>query len=103
MAQHFLIVHEEPDDGMDVEHPADCPTTTIYDGHVLIHTCEVGRHVEAAGLDVFFHRDTPHPHARGDSEQVSPGRWPIEVWSERTRYPGGWEYDGGLRLSGGAS
>lgn len=102
IGQHFLIVHEQPDDGMDIEHPATCPTASRYGGRVLVHTCEVGRHEEAAGLDLFFHRDTPHPYAFA-SEKVSPGRWPIEDWSERSWTPYGWEYDGGLRLVAGAS
>lgn len=95
MDQHYLIVHEEPDDGMDIEHPPSCPTKTIYDGMVLIHTCTVEQIVGDWGLDLFFHREgeEPHPHAYGDSEQVSPGRWPIESW----------EHDSGLRLAGGAS
>jgi hypothetical protein len=97
--QHFLIVHEEPDDGMDVEHPADCPTDTIYGGDVQIHTCGVGRHADEFGLDMFFHRDEPHPHAFGYSQLVAPGRWPIEMWAERTWTELGWEYDAGLTLT----
>jgi hypothetical protein len=101
-SQHFLIVHDHPDDGMEVEHPDCCPTAAIYDGRVLVHTCEVGWHEEQAGLDLFFHRDQPHPHSR-DSVQVAVGRHPIEAWSERTGRPGAWEHDGGLRLLGGES
>jgi hypothetical protein len=37
---------------------------------------------------MFFHRDVPHPHS-SDSEQVTPGQHPIEVWD-----------DGNLRLVG---
>ena len=90
-AQHFLIVHEEPDDGMDVEHPATCPTASIYDGRVLIHTCAVGRLADEWGLDMFFRRDGDvAPAGRLDSEQVKPGRHPIEVGD-----------DSDLRLVGG--
>ncbi len=93
--QHFLIVHPEPADWMEIEHPADCPTELIYDGRVKIHVCGVGR-LEYDGLDDWFRRD---PADDGRTQYVPPGRHEIQYWTETWRnYTGATEFDCGLAL-----
>lgn len=94
--QHFLIVHEHLDDGMEVEHPPTCPRT----GEELWeHGCAVGQHVDFAGLSPYFHRvgdpERPDPQA----EHVAVGRHPIEAWVERISGADFTEWDAGLCLS----
>ncbi|REF00261.1 hypothetical protein [Thermomonospora umbrina] len=100
--QHYLIVHQATADGMDVEHPPTCPTTTVYGGLATVHTCHVGSLQADPGLDLFFHLEDPHPHAE-HSAKVTPGRYPIEAWQDRIEYPGGLEFRGGLCLATGGA
>jgi hypothetical protein len=102
---HILIVHEHPDDGMDVEHPPSCPQyghdDTVYTDQGA-YACEIEFHVSEAGLDSYFHRG-PEPE-RHDTVLATPGRHPIDAWSTKSyswEY-GSWEYDGGLDLSEGS-
>lgn len=99
--QHFLIVHEEPDDGMEIEHPDSCPTELIYDGKVKVYTCGVGRLEADLGLAYWFRRD---PAAARLGAYAPPGRYEIEYWTETYRnYTGAEEFDCGLALvKGGA-
>lgn len=83
----------DPDEdagGMTVEHPADDDDD-----------CPVAHEVASCGLGMFFvHRDDPTKTWR--EERVDPGRYEIEVWSERLCADGPWgpaEWDGGLRLA----
>lgn len=103
--QHFLIVHDEPDDGMDVEHPADCPTELIYDGMGKIYTCGVGQLDYGLGLGLFFRRDQAETADDWQTEYCPPGRYEIEYWTETSRnYTGAEEFDCGLALvKGGAA
>jgi hypothetical protein len=91
--QHYLIVHELLDDGMDIDHPADCPTESIYDGKVTVRTCLVGDLDMQFGLDEYFHR----AGTEGKGEAVTVGRHPIEYWTN-----GAYDdrFDCGLRLIG---
>lgn len=99
---HILIVHTEPDDGMDVEHPPSCPQHG-HDDSVFTedraYACEIEFHVWSAGLDSYFHRE--HEPQQYGAALVAPGRHPIEAWSAKSyswEY-GSWEYDGGLVLA----
>ena len=102
--QHFLIVHEEPDDGMDVQHAQDCPQhghdeSVFADGSA--YACAV-RLVEDDG-DVTEHfRREPEPAKDGSqagTEYVTAGRHPIEFWQRVYDDFESTEYDYGLRLS----
>lgn len=102
--QHFLIVHEDPADGMDIEHPASCPTETAYYGMVIRHRCGVGVIEFDGEVDFHFRRaDEPVADWRGTySEPVPVGRHPIEYWTETTRIQYGVdEFACGLRLAAG--
>lgn len=96
--QHYLIVHADPDDGMDIEHPPSCPTGTDYDGRVKTYTCDVGV-IEAAGeVGLHFRRDEKFVDwSQMFSEFVPVGRHRIEYWYERDRRTG--EFSCGLQLS----
>ncbi len=101
--QHFLIVHEEPDDGLEVEHPDDC-SRRDWDGMYWTYVCEVGIEEDNTGLDYYFHhhQEPTKGSLQKDSEYVPVGRHPIEYWSETHRIQyGAKEFDCGLRLSGG--
>lgn len=74
--QHFLIVHDEPDDGMEVEHPAGCPTDTIYD-FLTVHACDVGRVAWEDGPEEYFRRV---PEEDDKRQYTPPGRYEIEYW-----------------------
>ncbi|HEY4377853.1 MAG TPA: hypothetical protein VGM93_11880 [Acidimicrobiales bacterium] len=100
--QHFLVVEAfDPDDDTDrfeIEHPADCPTESIYEGRLLVHRCHVALHEDNGITEHFRHADDPDPFDTG-SEPVGVGRHPIEAWTEKIS---GWEsteYRGGLRLT----
>lgn len=108
-AQHFLIVHPEPDDGMEIEHPDSCPTELIHDGRTLVHTCDVGCMVEEFGLGLYFRREeTAGPEQQG-TEYAPVGRHQVWFWSAEyySYYYGAAEFDCGLTLvpqgDGGAS
>jgi hypothetical protein len=101
--QHFLIVHPEPEDGMDLEHPESCPQhgqlETVY-GDYGQYRCAVLAHVEHDGFSSYFRR---HPMPMGvgdDTEYVTPGRHVVEAWFDRIDCPsyGSVEYRTGLRL-----
>ena len=80
--QHFLIVHDDPADGMDIEHAFDCPLRAIYDGMATEYGCQVERLVADFGIDHFFSRvdATPlDPHLPA----LAPGRYEIQYWLER--------------------
>lgn len=102
--QHFLIVHEDPADGMDIEHPESCPTATAYEGRVVRHVCEVGGIEFVGEVDLYFrHSEQPATGwLQAASAVVTVGRHPIEYWSETTRTQFGVpEFDCGLRLTAG--
>lgn len=85
--QHFLIVHEEPADGMDIEHPDDCPGYDL-DGVYWRYECGVAVVVDETGLDEHF-----------DCNSLAVGRHPVEYWTETRRHPVfGAEFECGLRL-----
>lgn len=97
--RHFLVVHEEPDDGMEIEHPDGCPTELRYDGRVLTYTCPVGQIEDAIGLeDEWFSRDD----ADSGLEYTPPGQYVIQAWEDRIQLPpflgGGVEWNTGLAL-----
>lgn len=95
--QHFLIVHEEPDDGMDIEHPDGCPRRDV-DGMYEQYECGVGQVVDQIGFAHYFRRDPADTW--DDTEYVNVGRHPIDYWTETTRnYSGADEFDCGLRLT----
>lgn len=88
--QHFLIVHDEPADGMDIEHPDSCKQDV----------CPVTAMQAEYGLDLFFAR-TAEPHPFLVREVVTPGRNPVEYWFRKITLPphiGGAEYDYGLTI-----
>lgn len=91
MGQHFLIVHDEPADGMDIEHPDTCKQDA----------CAVAAMQEEYGLDLFFAR-TPEPHPfLGVRDVVASGRHLVEYWLRKITLPphiGGVEYDHGLTI-----
>lgn len=98
--RHWLVVADEYDDdggGLELEHDPRCPIVQQYEG-VDQYDCAVAFEVHNCGLEFFFHhRDDPDswPYA----ERLDPGRYEIEVWSER-HAAGPWgpeEYEGGLR------
>lgn len=92
--QHYLIVHECLDDGMDIEHPESCPTESIYDGRVKVRTCLVGEMEIQFGLDEYFHR----AGTQGEGEPTSVGRHLVEYWTNGADDD---RFDCGLRLVGG--
>lgn len=90
--QHFLVVHEESDDGLEIEHPDSCPTEAIYGGRVEVRICPFGELDMEVGLEEFFHLvGTP-----GEGEAVTVGRHPSEYWSDGR---GDDVFDCGLRLA----
>ena len=99
--QHFLIVHDEPADGMEIEHPDSCPTQLVYDGQHTLYTCDVGRAADEVGLEHWFSRDAAEDWL---TEHTPPGRHEIAYWEETVCYPGVREIaDFGLRVvEGGA-
>ena len=74
-AKHVLVIHEK---GIDwsIIHPSDCPTSAWVsglpgDGPIVAYDCAVGVTVGDVGLlDL-------------DWEDLEPGRYEIEFWSER--------------------
>lgn len=91
---HWLVVHEHPDDGFEVEHTEDC-----LNPYGLV-ACDVAFHAED-GLNLFFHRADvggSDPHWRTDG--LIPGRYLIESWFNEyySHYYGSTEYDAGLSL-----
>lgn len=94
--KHFLIVPADPADGMEVEHPDDCPTETVYDGRVVVFTCGVGFVEYEAGVGHYFSCTADDPC----TVYTPPGRHEIEYWTECVYG----EFDYGLALvEGGAS
>ena len=90
--RHILVVHQEPDDGMDVDHPDSCPVETIYDGRVKVRTCLVGETEMQFSLGDFFHR----AGTQGEGEPVTVGRHPIEYWTNGATDD---RFECGLRLA----
>lgn len=79
--EHFLIVPDDPDQAMEVEHPASCPQH----GHVESvrnfddsYACPVEQEVREAGIEASFHHDTGVPLFTTGRTSVLPGRHPIE-------------------------
>jgi hypothetical protein len=110
MGIHYIVVEPwepdvDPDELIQVEHPADCPTIVRYAGDgehpdVVELNCDVGFYVGEHGLSEYFvHADDED--ANDYAERVGPGRHEIEAW--HVTHPGGpWgatEYDAGLRLA----
>lgn len=98
--QHFLVVHDDPADGMEIEHPDTCLQTVLY-GVASANACAVGAMEQEYGLELFFSRGAkPHPFF-GVREVVTPGRHLVEYWLEEIKLPphiGGVEYDHGLTI-----
>ncbi|MEU9126556.1 hypothetical protein AB0D08_00310 [Kitasatospora sp. NPDC048540] len=90
---HWLVVHEHPDDGFEVEHTDDCLGPY---GNVA---CDVVFH-EEDGLDLFFHRPDLGEDGTSFTDGVRPGRYLIESWFEEhySYFYGSTEYDAGLCL-----
>jgi hypothetical protein len=98
--QHFLIVHPEPEDGMDITHPPSCPTELIHGGRTRVHTCNVGFMVEEFGVDLYFRREEVAPPGREGSEYAPVGCHPVWFWSDEhySYFYGVSEFDCGLTL-----
>lgn len=84
MNKHYLVVSE---DGLDVEHDKSCPIIEYGTGanKYYGYTCGVPGDNE---LENYF-----------DIEELAPGKYPIEAWSQKTWTDYGWEWDGGLRFA----
>jgi hypothetical protein len=99
---HYLIVHEDPEDGADIEHPAECPHTEEPFGDMTLVSwdCQVNYWEEACGLDSWFRHVDAHPaddtHWYG--VRLEPGRYEVRAWFEEIRGFDYVEYDGGLAL-----
>lgn len=90
---HFLVVPDDPDQPMEIEHPPSCPQhsqlTSVRSPVDNGYLCPFERAQWAAGLETFFGRDDDHVAlfvAAG--QEVRPGRHLIECGA------------GGLRLAG---
>ncbi|MCW2903363.1 MAG: hypothetical protein JWO67_5628 [Streptosporangiaceae bacterium] len=103
-SQHFLLVHEDPADGMEIEHLDTCPRTVT--AEMAVYECAHEAMAQEYGLDAFFGRDAePHP-LHGVRQVVAPGRHPVEYWCEEIKlapFIGVAEYDHGLTIAGGAT
>lgn len=119
MTRHYLRVHENPEDGIELVHEG-CPTgVTLYGPGeapgvfypvgsvywsssatavpwaVSWHYCQEG--AVAEGVDTQYrHRDDPDGWEW--AEPLAPGLYPVEAWAHRTWTDCGWEYDAGLDL-----
>ncbi|MFE2104285.1 hypothetical protein ACFXAF_00165 [Kitasatospora sp. NPDC059463] len=90
---HWLLVEDEEEDALTVEHTDACLNERGDIG------CDVAYH-EDEGLDWWFRRAVPGDQPSFDSIALRPGRYLIEAWSSRSycHYYGTYEYDGGLAL-----
>ncbi|MFJ1932597.1 hypothetical protein ACIOGZ_07955 [Kitasatospora sp. NPDC088160] len=90
--RHWLLVEDELEDALSIEHTDDCLNQWGEIG------CDVAFHAED-GLDLWFHQADTDEGYYG-SIGLRPGRYLIEAWSTRSwcEYYGTWEYDGGLGL-----
>ena len=92
--RHWLVVPDDPEDGITLEHGHGCPSMLVIDPwwadvpgcFETVHLCYPAHHEAEIGWAEF-----------GD---IPPGRWEIESWhtSYRTNYGTGIEYDAGVCL-----
>lgn len=103
MTDHWLIVPEAAEDGLDVEHPGDCPVVPCLAAppelNYTEYDCNVEGYVAELGLP-WRHRDE-EPEEWRETTPLDPGRYRIEFWHEQVLSAGPWggpEYDAGLCL-----
>lgn len=89
---HWLVVEEDPEDGLTIEHTDDCIDQYGEVG------CDVRHHEEYAGVDMFFHRADLDEKGDGYTDGVRHGRYLIVAYSAEYFTFDGPEYDAGLRL-----
>ena len=100
---HRLIVHDDPEDGFDIEHPPGCVAETgEWDNGLayVSYDCDVAWHIDGVGIDYTYRHafdDPDLPH--WSREPLLPGVY--TCWVETVNYQcwdclGGYEYDSTL-------
>lgn len=97
---HILVVPEDPEDPLAIEHPDTCPTYFRQPG-VEAYECGVAYHEEATGIDWWFAHEDDDQADSPYVTKLAPGTYRIEPWSEQVctstpMHPAEW--DGGLRV-----
>jgi hypothetical protein len=88
---HYLLVPDDPDRAMEIEHPECCPQH----GHVEpvktfsgSYACEIEREVREHGLESSFDRYDHPPMFLEAPIKVRPGRYPVEIGLRLAAEPG---------------
>jgi hypothetical protein len=77
---HYLIVHKNPEDGLEIQHPDDCPTQPgRHGGDYVEHACMIGQIEAFVGLGW---RHTDVPDSFGRTEPLRPGRYHLDYFTD---------------------